>query len=389
MKRLRVLVLSFLPPARGGIATWAGILRDRSAYAPCQFSFESIAGTRIDDRASVRVKLGEAAGVVGRLIHHLVHRRPDVVHLNCCLSPRGLWRDLLVAALVRAWRIPLAVHHRGSLPDVVGRLPAPSRIALRGLMRLAAVNIGLTRASESLLKRHCGSERTAYLPNFIEDELPHRTAGIVEGRETQARARAISVGRLSLDKGTLDVLAAARALPDVDFVLVGDVLEDVRDAISRAPANVVALGHSTREQVLDDLAAGDLFVFPSHREGFPNAVLEAMAVGLPVVSTRVGAVTDMIEDGCGGYLVAPGDAAALAQAVDRLAGDPRLARRMGANNRRVCLERFTHSAVVARLSAIYDRLACAQAARETARISLAAPRAPAAAFSTRRSKEDP
>lgn len=73
---------------------------------------------------------------------------------------------------------------------------------------------------------------------------------------------------------------------------------------------------------LDYMAASDIFVLPSLSEGMPLVVLEAMSMGLPVVSTRVGAVPDLIEDGRSGILVPPGDPDAIATAVERLGNAP-------------------------------------------------------------------
>src|SRR4030095_5483248 len=231
------------PPGAGGIATWAGILRDCSAARSCRFLFESVAPKRPDGRGHLPLKLLDAGGLVCRLIRRLARDRPDVTHVHSCLSPLGVWRDLLVAHLVAAWRVPLVVHYRGSLPAALGRMPAPSRFALRSLITIADVNVALTGESASLLERFCGISRAAYLPNFIDDR--HIQLSSVEAREKGSesrRVRAAYVGELSTDKGTLDLLQAARALPHVDFVLMGEISPGIREAVGSAPANVRATG---------------------------------------------------------------------------------------------------------------------------------------------------
>jgi glycosyltransferase involved in cell wall biosynthesis len=295
------------------------------------------------------------------VVYELFRNDPDVVHLNCCHSALGIWRDLVVAGLVCARRVPLIVHYHGSLPDVFERFTAHSRLGLQWLIKCATVNIGITRGSVSFLATRSGSRKTRYLPNFIEDEWLHRSADNMTGerRSAASRPKAIYAGKLSRGKGIIDLLRVADALPNVDFLLIGEILEEIRPAIERAPSNVTAIGALPRSQLIERLILSDLFVFPSLRavEGFPNAVLEAMAAGLPVVSTRVGSVGDMIEEGRGGRLTAPADVRALTEAIREIAADQGLRRRMGEYNRQVCLRKFRFSTVFQDLSAIYDLLA--------------------------------
>jgi glycosyltransferase involved in cell wall biosynthesis len=361
----RVLVISYLPPTPGGIATWAEVLRRGASNGRYRFLFESVGGARSGDGRPLSLKVLVAAGLVVRLIRRLARSRPELVHLNSCMSPLGVWRDLFLAMIVRAWRVPLLVHYRGSLPDVLDRLPTSSRIALRGLMNFADINVGVTRESESLLRRSCG-ERAVYLPNFVDDQhFPLSPAEPSrEGRERR-RVRAAYVGRLSTDKGTRELLEAARRIPNVDFVLMGEISRTFRHAVEAAPANVIATGALPRAEVMASLRDADLFVFPSRREGFPNAVLEAMAAALPIVATRVGAIPEMVEEGRGGYLVAPSDPKALAVAIERVLVDRTLLRQMGEHNRKDCLQRFGFDTVFARLIAIYEHVVSPTRDRET------------------------
>ena len=364
MTPLRVLVISFLPPARGGIATWAGILGGEKPGRRCRFLFEDVSGPGGEADGRLRTKILAALRLLHRLARRDTHGPIDVLHLNSCISPLGLWRDLSIALIARARRIPLIVHFRGSLPDVARRLPFPSWLALRGLMATASANVGVTRESELFLRRQ--GRRAEYLPSLVEDEWFDRARDEQRPRES-ARVRVAYTGRLSRDKGTLDLLLAARALPEVEFVLMGEVTEEVHLEIDSASANVTVTGHLPRREVLDRLLGCDIFVFPSRREGSPNAVIEAMAAGLPVVATRVGGVTEMIDEGKGGHLVPASDSQALAEAVNRLAADPQLARRMGEYNRAVGRERFALSAVSGRLERIYVGLVVARSENASGR----------------------
>ena len=112
-----------------------------------------------------------------------------------------------------------------------------------------------------------------------------------------------------------------------------------------------------RADVARLLGALDIFVLPSLREALPIAVMEAMAMGLPVVATRVGGIPEVVEDGMTGCLVPPGDEAALAAALGRLVADPALAARLGAAGRARVQAQFTVEQMVRRVEHLYDELA--------------------------------
>jgi glycosyltransferase involved in cell wall biosynthesis len=90
-------------------------------------------------------------------------------------------------------------------------------------------------------------------------------------------------------------------------------------------------------------ARADLFTFPTLADTLPIAVMEAMASGLPIVTTTVGALCEEVEDGVTGFLIPPGDAKALAEATLRLVRNPQLRREMGAAARRTADRRFNGS----------------------------------------------
>ena len=101
------------------------------------------------------------------------------------------------------------------------------------------------------------------------------------------------------------------------------------------------------------LEAMDVFAFPSRLEGVPNAVLEAMGVGLPIVATSIGGVTDLLEEGSTGFLIPPDDPDALAAALDRLLSDASLRADLGSNARSRAVEVFSLADAVTRLVNFY------------------------------------
>ena len=154
------------------------------------------------------------------------------------------------------------------------------------------------------------------------------------GRE---KGRITFVGWMQREKGIFDALESVRRVratnPEVTFTLVGGGRDlerfrfEVREKGMEAWVN--ATGWVERSRIPALLARSSVFLLPSHFEGLPNAMLEAMASGLPVVATRVGSIPDVVRDGESGFLVDVGDVDGISRALETLLADPARAQQMG------------------------------------------------------------
>ncbi|MFH1573283.1 MAG: glycosyltransferase family 4 protein [Acidobacteriota bacterium] len=115
------------------------------------------------------------------------------------------------------------------------------------------------------------------------------------------------------------------------------------------------LGH--REEVPEVLAAADIFAFPSLYKGFGGAVIEAMALGLPVVASDLPALREVVEEGRNGLLIKPGSSSEMAAALQDLLDDRPRAIGFGSHSRRLYESRFTLESSVSRMIALYARIA--------------------------------
>ena len=169
----------------------------------------------------------------------------------------------------------------------------------------------------------------------------------------------LCVGRLAEQKGHRFLLEAMPAIldahPDAHLLLAGDghLLRDLQEQARPLGDRVSFLG--VREDVPALMAAADLFVFPSLWEGQGNALLEAMAVGVPIVATDIPSTRETIADGEHALLVPPGDAPALAAAVNRVLADPDLAARL-ADAARIRAQDYDIERTTRHLEAVYTRL---------------------------------
>ena len=181
----------------------------------------------------------------------------------------------------------------------------------------------------------------------------------------------LCVGRLVVAKGLPVLIEAIAELAERDVAvtvtLVGDGPE--RGAIE-AQARALGVGDRVRllgamspEQLIDRYAAADVFCLPSFAEGIPVVLMEAMASGLPVVTTRITGIPELVEDGSSGALVAPGRPELLADAIERLAADPALRERWGARGRERVIEEFDVAESAHRLQGLFADPAMSPARR--------------------------
>ena len=170
----------------------------------------------------------------------------------------------------------------------------------------------------------------------------------------------LTIARLTEQKGHRYLLQALPRLLEtwaqLSCIFVGE--GELHDALQRMAIDLgveqACRFVGVRDDIPDVLAAADVVVLPSLSEGFPFVLLEALAMGCPVVASRVNGVPELIEDHRTGLLVPPRDPQALAAAIREILSDPTAASKMGAVGRAMVRERFTVNRMVANTTAIFD-----------------------------------
>ena len=172
-----------------------------------------------------------------------------------------------------------------------------------------------------------------------------------------------TVGRLSTVKGHAHLLRAAQRIVDRDrgarFLVAGDgpLRGDLLAQAAELQIADACLFPGARRDVYDVMAAMDLFTLPSLNEGIPMSLLEAMALGKPVVASAVGGVPEVVQHRVNGLLVAPGDDRALADACLEVMRNRELARTLGARARQTIEEAFSHERSGSALLNVYESIA--------------------------------
>lgn len=296
--------------------------------------------------------------VAGRLLRLLRSFRPDILHTHMFHA------NLLGRLVGRLAGVPLVIStehtmgQEGSVRRVLNRWTSP----LAG--RVVAVSQSVGDFAVERIRIDPG--RVVVIPNGI-DLRRYQTGP--DPREARAKLGLPVEGPVVGSVGTLrpvkgfDILLQAFARlaphwPGAHLLIVGDGPEMKK---LRALADILGLCdrvHFTgaRTDVEQLLPALDVFVCPSHWEGLPLAVVEAMAAGLPVVATRVSSLTEVVAEGVTGLIVPPADPAALAHSLETLLEDPELRRRMGAAGRQRAQDHYTLERMVSQTEELYQAL---------------------------------
>ena len=297
--------------------------------------------------------------VIPALKKVISQRRPDIVVSHSVKSHFLLWRSHISRRL--PW---VAFHHGYTSTDrkmrVYNRL---DRWSLPVADRIVTVCHAFAR--ELSQTTGIAVDEISVLHNSIQAQLPPPQTDVRALRSrfgiADDESLVLAVGRLSKEKAHVDLIAAFNLLCETSPEAKGKLLI-VGDGPERGRLQAAADSSGCREQIVfagqfSDVwplyFAADVFALPSHSEGSPNVLLEAMVAGIPIVATAVGGVPEIVEDNKSALLVSPNDPPALAAAIARALTEKDLAKSLAANASLLVATRYTSENYVRALSKIY------------------------------------
>lgn len=342
-KPVPVVVVGPLPPPQFGVATATRYLQEIAEEEGLPMVFLDTADRR--GLANIgRLDLGNVLLAFrhgGQFLWLLASRRPRVVYASLSQGQLGFLRDslFLVPALLSRRKVVLHLHG-GYYRDFYESQPWWIRSLLRWQLGNVSRVVVLGERFRGMLEGIVPAERVVVIPNGV-------AVGEVEDRlepveESVPALRVLYLGKVCRDKGVLDLIAAMgavrRQVPGVRLTLAGETAareeQPIRSALrerglSEAVERVGPVAGEAKGRVLRE---ADVFVFPSCNplgEGQPFVLLEAMAAGLPVVTTDIGTAAETVVDGVSGLVVPQGAPEAMAAAIVRLLKDGEMRCRMG------------------------------------------------------------
>ncbi len=311
---------------------------------------------------------------VFRLWRLLKRLKPAIVHSH---TPKGGLLGMLAAGLAG---VPVRIYHIHGLPFTIATgwkravLVGAEKVASAFASQVLCVSHSIRQVA--IENKLCAGSKIKVLGNGsiagVEALGEFNPLAIDPGAGLRTRsaygipeaALVIGfIGRIVRDKGMIELAGAWRLLsaefPELHLLLVGpfepqDPIPPDTERVLREDPRVHLVG--TQWDVTKFYAAMDIFCLPTYREGFPVVVLEAGAMALPCVSTKVPGCVDAIVDEVTGILAAPRDSLALASALRRYLKNPELRRQHGAAARHRTLREFDPSSMQAALLAEYERL---------------------------------
>ena len=371
-RRDTVLLLGPRRAALSGVSTHVGVLL--SSRLAGEFTLRHFeVGSEGRDESS----LGRAVRLIAspfRLLVAVLRQRAAIVHLNTALTPRAYWRDLayMIVAVLGGARV-LCQIHGGPLPQAFCRGRPLLRRFMRATLSLADAIIVLSRAERDAFRRFLGATPVLAIAHAVDGA---RYAAVAPRRAAPGAPpplRLLYLGRLTREKGLYELLQGferARAggiAAELVIAGSGPELLPLQQWIAASGLECARLaGPVQGAHKVAVLGWADVLALPSYAEGLPYALLESMAAGVPVIATRVGAIPELVVDGVNGVLVEPGDPAALAAAIVRLAGDRDGLARMSEACRATIEARYSVGRLTAQFGSVYAQL-CARRARMQAK----------------------
>ena len=358
-----------MPPTKGGVTTFMMNLM----ASPLNVEFEFVPfDTSRPPKKNVAENWGYRAvlrGGVGRILwgalvtiwHFLkfpfavVAGRIDLVQVQAS-DYQVFWEAALYAGMARILRRPVLFRIGGAFDIFHGEASTIERRFIAAVLRLPDVVIAQSRFASDYIRSAGRTGEIVLLPNWV-----HEIDSSPPPRPSATRPTCLFIaGQEAHRKGIEEVLGAAEQLKargcDVEFQMVAvPPFLKKRIADSGIAGAIRMEGPVEHHHLLALMQRCEIFLLPSHGEGFPNSLVEAMAAGMACVATPVGAVPEMGAEG-GIFIVPVGNVSALADAISQLVASSELRNRLGVQARQTVCAHYVASVALSKLAQSYRKL---------------------------------
>jgi glycosyltransferase involved in cell wall biosynthesis len=370
----RILIVGPVPPPYHGVAVMIRSLIDglkrREGFQFIHFNTQNVKKNKDFGRLTAR-NARLAARFILRLLTYLVRERIDLIYVPISQNFWGFARDsifILISGLL--FKRKVVIHlHGGHFKSFFDRSTPPGKLYKRFVFRYVDRGIVLGHCLKDVLRDVLPSDRIDVVYNGVDTVSFDDVKPDPLNREN---FRILFAGVLAESKGYFDLIKAIPSITarhaDVQVLIAGRwenvslknrVSAFIRE--NKLEEKVRFVGVVTGEEKVRLFKGADLFVYPTYfhlGEGQPVAILEAMASGLPVISTDRGSITEMITDGLNGFIVSPCSPHQIAEKICLLIADRSLREKMGERNRSLAREKFNLSQYVEGVANSAEKAVC-------------------------------
>lgn len=371
---IKVLLLAPISASQGGIANWTKLLlsnstRERVEYKTIDTSLHHLvlgAKPNLFDRV---YDLRDTCFRGIRLLTNLLVYKPNIVYFTCSPSVGFAFRDAPLILLSKLFNFKIVIHLRGGNLEGFWGGGFLRRFFAKLGSRLADYIFVITRDCEAMAREKFGNDKVVYIPNFIDINSAKESGNPAPREINKDKFNIIHVAFQCKEKGTFEIIQAAKRLPDyVKILLIGVVSKDNRMAIEDAICKndvadkVQLLGARPKPELWDYYKNADLFLFPTYSEGFPNVIMEAMLYGVPILATDVGNIaelTDVVGPKPAAVLLDnadPPDSSEMADKIMKIIENTELKKKLSKNGFERVRECYSAEVVIPQLEAVLQAI---------------------------------
>ena len=258
-----------------------------------------------------------------RLNRELRNRKYDIVHIVSSAT-WGLLKDIVMMKIAQCRGVKSVVHfHFGRIPELAKQQNWEWKM-LCYVVRRSDKTIVMDKLSYETLQQN-GFANVEYIPNPLSTSVNDIIQNI--GNVERQPRRLMFAGPCVAAKGVYELVEACNAIPDIELLIFGAITSDMKRELEskwNSDSTLSIMDNQPFETILKEMCKCDVFVLPTYTEGFPNVILESMACGCAIVTTPVGAISEMLEEEDGkhyGIMVEPRDVNQLKSAIEKMLSD--------------------------------------------------------------------
>jgi glycosyltransferase involved in cell wall biosynthesis len=297
-----------------------------------------------------------------RLVIYITRYSPDIVYIPSQQTTIAFLRDIPFFILTKIFRKKLVCHLRGGyFLKFFKECNVLMKLIIKTAQKCVDAQIVLGNNLISIYEKFMSADKIFVVPNGRDFNFDENI------KSDKDKINILFLGNLIEEKGIIDFINAAikileKGIYNVSFQFAGNhynCKEKIQNLISSiGNLDIVDIGHVQGKIKTMLLQNADIFVFPTYyrNEGHPWVIVEALAAGLPIISTDWGAISESVIDGSNGFIVEPKNVDALSLKIEQLLNDEMLRVKMGRNSKSIYEKKFTQKSLVKNFKHVFDTI---------------------------------